>query len=45
MSHAALHSARSARSTLTTRAVTTQRWTVGVLALATVLLGAYLVLW
>ena len=40
MSHAALHSARPARSALTARAATTQRWAVGVLALATVLLGA-----
>ena len=44
MSHAALHSARPARTALTARVVTTQRWTVGVLALATVLLGAYLAL-
>ena len=44
MSDAALHSARPARSALTARVVTTQRWTVGVLALATVLLGAHLAL-
>ncbi len=44
MSHTALHSARPVRSALTARVVTTQRWTVGVLALSTVLLGAYLAL-
>lgn len=44
MSHAALHSARPARSTDADRVVTTQRWTIGVLALATLLLTAYLIL-
>jgi len=44
MSHAALHSARPVRGALTARVVTTQRWTIGVLALSTVLLCAYLVL-
>ncbi|HYN67224.1 MAG TPA: hypothetical protein VES93_10075 [Ornithinibacter sp.] len=44
MSHAALHSARPARSTHIDRVVTTQRWTIGVLALATLLLTGYLLL-
>ena len=44
MSHAALHAARPARSALTDRVVTTRRWTIAVLALATLLLAGYLVL-
>ena len=44
MSHAALHSARPARSALTARVVTTRRWAIGVLAISTLLLVAYLVL-
>ncbi len=41
MSHAALHSARPARSAEATRVATTQRWAIGVLAPSTVALLAY----
>lgn len=41
MSHAALHAARPARSALTDRVVTTRRWTIAVLVLATTLLVAH----